>query len=31
LLIYHRQPDGSLSGEWTVGAGGNGTETLTRR
>src|SRR5437868_7089753 len=26
LLIYHRQPDGSLSGEWTVGAGGGGTE-----
>jgi hypothetical protein len=31
LLIYHKQPDGSLSGEWTVGAGGNGTETLKPR
>ena len=28
LLIYHRQPDGRLSGEWTIGAGANGTETL---
>ena len=29
LLIYHRHPDGKLTGEWTVGAGGGGTETLT--
>jgi hypothetical protein len=29
LLIYHRQPDGMLTGEWTVGAGAGGTETLT--
>ena len=29
LLIYHRQPDGKLAGEWTVGAGAGGTETLT--
>lgn len=29
LLIYHRAADGSLSGVWTVGAGGSGTETLT--
>jgi len=29
LLIYHRQPDGTMTGDWTVGAGANGTETLT--
>ena len=29
LLIYHRQPDGKLAGDWTVGAGAGGTETLT--
>src|SRR5437763_9204011 len=28
LLIYHRQPDGKLSGQWTIGAGAGGTETL---
>jgi hypothetical protein len=28
LLIYRREADGSLSGVWTVGAGANGTETL---
>ncbi|HTZ37260.1 MAG TPA: hypothetical protein VMB84_14605 [Stellaceae bacterium] len=28
LLIYRIQPDGSLAGEWTTGAGQTGTETL---
>ena len=28
LLIYRREADGRLSGVWTVGAGANGTETL---
>jgi hypothetical protein len=28
LLIYNRHPDGRLSGEWTIGAGATGTETL---
>ena|SRR5437867_10472534 len=28
LLIYRRQADGRLAGEWTIGAGANGTETL---
>jgi hypothetical protein len=28
LLIYRRRGDGSLSGVWTVGGGGDGTETL---
>ena len=28
LLIYRRQPDGRLAGEWTLGAGEGGTETL---
>lgn len=29
LLIYHRQADGTMSGDWTIGAGAGGTETLT--
>jgi hypothetical protein len=29
LLIYRINNDGSLSGEWTTGAGATGTETLT--
>jgi hypothetical protein len=29
LLIYHREADGKLTGDWTVGAGANGKETLT--
>ena len=29
LLIFHRQADGSMTGDWTIGANANGTETLT--
>jgi len=29
LLIFRRAGDGTLSGVWTVGGGGDGTETLT--